>query len=483
LEDQCVIDPSAGVAAGVFGPGHLGELTQLVDAVLVDAVVAETGTGQRRLRLLPARVVVYFVLGLALFEQCGYRLVWSKLVAGLPGWSTGRSVVPSVSGLCRARRRVGPAPLRALFEAVCGPVAWPDTPGVFWRRLRLVAIDATTVHVPEAVAGRGGYATRGSKRRFGYPLLRLTAVVECGTRALVGAVFGPEREGEVAAAGRLLPVLGAGMLVLADAGYDAWRLLADIAGTGARYLCRGKTQRAPLVLRRLPDGSYLTALDYGRIRVRVIEAWITVTYADGSVRREQWRLLTDLLEHRRYPAAELVSLYHERWEIETTYYSIKHTMLDGRVLRSRRPADIDQEMYGLLVVYQAIITASTDAVAVHARRSSPGPGGAASVGGAGGRDDPDRASFTVALNAACDQVVLAAAVLANPDGGRIGPIGHAVLANLQPARRHRARARTVKNPTSKYGPNAGQKPATDLPYTITTKIEYMEHGLTARRHR
>jgi hypothetical protein len=163
---------------------------------------------------------------------------------------------------------------------------------------------------------------------------------------------------------------------------------------------------------------------------------------------------------------------------ETTYYSIKHTILDGRVLRSRTPADIDQEMYELLVVYQAIITIATDAVAVDARRHSPG-----GVGHVDGPHDPDRASFTVALHTARDQVILAAAVLSNPDGGLIGAIGHAVLATLHGPRRRRVRARTVKNPTSKYGPNAKLKPATDMTYTITTTIEYMEHGLTARQHR
>ena len=459
--DQCVISRQVAVAAGVFAPGHLGELTQVVDFALVDAVLAETGRVQRRVRLLPARVVVYFVLGLALFERCDYRAVWGKLVAGLAGLGL---VCPSVSGLCRARRRLGVAPLAALFAAVCGPVGYRDTPGVFWRGLRMVAIDGTGLHVSDSGALRAVHAKRRTRGvEFGYPLLRLVTLVECGTRALIGAVFGPECVGEGGYARRLVDAMSAGMLVLADSLFDDWQLLADIAGSGAQYLVRSSARRVPLILDRLPDGSYLSVLGRGKLRVRVIEAWITVSYADGTLRREQWRLLTSLRDHRRYPASELVSLYHQRWEIETTYYSIKHTILDGRVLRSQQPVDVDQELYALLVVYQAIVRITTDAV-----RTQPGT-------------DPDRISLTVALHTARDQVTIAAAIFTNPTNVPVGPIGHAVLSNLLPTRRHRARARTVKNPTSKYSPNAGKKPATDLSYTLHTQIMIMEEGLTARQ--
>jgi Insertion element 4 transposase N-terminal/Transposase DDE domain len=465
LEVQSVITRTISVAAGVFAPGHLGELTQVVDFELVDAVAEETGTVQRRVRLLPTRVVIFFVLALALFEKSAYRQVWGKLVTGLQGivvaW-------PSTSALTRARRRVGAKPLRALFEAVSGPVAWPGTAGVFWRGLRTVAIDATSLHVPDSPAIGMRYRKRhGDKLEWGYPLLRLTVLIECGTRALIGAVFGPETDGEAVYACRLLDKLSAGMLLLADAGYDSWRLLADVTATGAQYVCRSGARRTPLILRMLPDGSYLSVLGYGQVKVRIVEAWITVTYADGTVHAEQWRLITSLLEHVRYPAADLVGLYHERWQVETTYLSIKHTILDGRVLRSQYPADIDQEVYALLTVYQAIVRIACDAVA-----SRPGV-------------DPDRASFTIALETARDQVIAAAGIL--PSAGRtvlVGVIGHVVLNSLLPVRRRqRIKARSRKNPTSKYGPNAGKFPQTAQTYTLQTEVAIMEKGLTARPRR
>ncbi|MET9040101.1 transposase domain-containing protein [Streptomyces mirabilis] len=120
MQEKSVITRTVEAAGGVYAPGHLGELTQIVDFVLVDAVIEETGSREKRLRLLPSRVVVYFILALALFEDCSYRGVWGKLTAGLEGLPLVR---PAVSSLSRARRRIGAAPLRRLFEILAGPVA------------------------------------------------------------------------------------------------------------------------------------------------------------------------------------------------------------------------------------------------------------------------------------------------------------------------------------------------------------------------
>jgi hypothetical protein len=463
LPGQSVITRKIAVAKGVFAPGHLGELTQILDFKLVDSVAEETGTVQRRTRLLPTRVVIYFVLALALFEHRGYLRVWAKMIAGLRVLAL---TTPSASSLARARRRVGAAPFRALFTAISGVLGRPDTPGVFWRGMRTVAIDATTMHVANSWQVLGRYARRaGDKLVFGYPLLRLTVLVECGTRAILGAVFGPEADGETTQANRLLDCLGRGMLVLADAGYDSWRFLATIAARKAHFLCRSGARRTPLILRRLSDGSYLSVLGYGRLKVRIVEAWVTVTWVDGTITRERWRLVTSLLDHRRYPASALVELYHRRWQVETTYSSIKETILDGRVLRSQDPAGIEQEVYALLTVYQAIIRMAVDAV-----ETVP-------------ETRPDRISFTAALETAGEQVIAAVGIIIPVGDGLVGAIGEAVLAALLPEPRNRGKARTRHNPTSKYGPNAGTFPQTSLRYTITTNVMIMEEGLTARSKR
>lgn len=298
------------VASGVFAPGHLGELTQVVPFELVDAVLEETGATERRLRDLPSRVGVYFLLALGLFEHVGARLVWEKLVVGLAG-------VPVVSASEKAlrdlRRRVGTAPLRALFEVVAGPLAQPRTPGVSYRRWRTVAFDGcNSLKVPDAERNRGWLGQL--KSRFGpagYPTLMLMTLVETGTRGLLGAVFGPSTAGERAYALRLADLLGKDMLLLTDRGFDGNDFLQAIVATGAQVLIRCTSMRRPPILAILPDGSYLTRI--GRLKLRVIEAQVQVRGADGSVVTGLYRLLTTLTNHRTDPAGTLIRLYHERW--------------------------------------------------------------------------------------------------------------------------------------------------------------------------
>jgi hypothetical protein len=470
LHEESVTIRTIRTAPGVFAPGHLGELTQVIDFALVDAVLAETRTQERRLRLLPSRVVVYFVLALALFEHCSYRAVWDKLAAGLGGLAVAS---PAVSSLCRARRRIGAGPLRRLFETVAGPVGVPGQPGVFYRGLRTVAVDGTHLHVPDCPAITGHYPKRTGKRaglEFGYPLLRLLALIECGTRAVLAAAFGPEATGELPYAQRLLAALDTAMLLLADAGFDAAEFLRDITTTGAQFLVRSTALRCPTRCQQLPDGSYLARIGYGvlptLLPVRVIEATVTITLADGTTGTEPWRLLTSLTDHTRYPAGELVTLYHERWQAETTYYSIKATLLDGRVLRSRSMAGIDQEVYALLATYQALIRAAADTAATR-----PGL-------------DMDRISFTILLQTAGDLVTTASNILPAGPADLAGAIGRAALRDLLPAwRRPRIKARTRKNPTSKYGPNASQHPATAQAYTFHARITFFAEGLAPRAQR
>jgi Insertion element 4 transposase N-terminal/Transposase DDE domain len=473
LQDESVITRTIRTAAGVLAPGQLGELTQVADFALVDAVLEESGAVERRRRLLPSRVVVYFVLALALFEDLSYQGVWAALTGELAA-AGARVVTPAASSLARARRRVGAAPLRRLFEALAGPAGRPDTPGVFYRGMRTVAVDGTCLHVPDDPAVTWRYPKRKSRKKGeqeGYPLLRLLALVECGTRAVLAAAFGPAGQGELPYARQLLAAVTAGMLLLADAAFDDASFLAAITrDRRAQFLVRSGARRCPLPQQHLPDGSYLARIGFGVLKdlltVRVIEAEITLTLEDGTVTISQWRLLTSLTDHAAHPAASLVALYHERWQIETTYYSIKKTILDGRVLRSRSVAGIDQEAWALLTLYQALIRAAADTAFTR-----PGL-------------DMDRISFTILLHTARQLTQTAAGIL--PDGpiDLPGALGRAALAALLPAwRRARFKARSLKNSTSKYSPNAGQHPATTQAYTFTAQITYFTEGIATRPHR
>lgn len=444
------------MAAGVFAPGHLGELTQIVPFELADAVLAEAGAVQRRLRVLPSRVGLYFVLAMCLFPGTGYRGVWAKLTAGL---DAGR---PDLKALRDLRRRVGAAPLKALFELLAGPAAWPRTPGVMFGRYRTVAFDGCrSVKVPDTPRNRAWLGKMNAAAgETGYPVIQLMTLCETGTRALLGAVFGATACGEITRARKLLHLLDATMLVLMDRGFDAGEFLGEVAAAKAQFLVRLTSARRPPVLRRLPDGSFTSLI--GGVKVRIIAATVTITCHDGTSYGDSYRLATTLPDWRAYPAGALITLYHERWEHEITYLALRHTLLGGRILRSGDPAGLQQEMWALLALYQALRIAVTDAV-----QAVPGT-------------DPDRASYQIAVETAQMLVTGARNIFAGPDG-LAGDIGRAVLASLHPPRRPRVSARRVKSPLSRWNKHPPGKPRTTLRITKITMSVRPQHPLPATR--
>ncbi|MDQ6739024.1 MAG: transposase [Actinomycetota bacterium] len=281
----------------------------------------------------------------------------------------------------------------------------------------------------------------------GYPAIQLMTLVETGTRALIGAEFGTGADGEITWARRLLHHLDESMLVLADRGFDAADFLAEVADTGAQFLVRLKSTRRPPVIQRLPDGSDLVLI--GGMKVRIITAHVSVTCHDGTTYGDDYRLATTLTDHRAYPDKALIGLYHERWEHEITYLALRHTLLQGPVLRSGDRAGLEQEMWALLAVYQALRTTITDAIAT--------------VDGT----DPDRASYQLAVTTAQNLVIGTENVVAETVD-LAGEIGRAVLANLNPPRRPRVCARRVKSPLSRWNKHPPAKPRTNLRITRLT---------------
>ncbi len=271
------------------------------------------GGRERRLRLLPSRAGVYFVLAMCLFPQAGYLGVWGKLTAALDGLGL---AVPSAKALRDLRRRIGIAPLRLLFEMLAGPLGLPRTPGIMFGRYRTVSFDGCrSVKVPDTAANRGWLGKMNAALGVtGYPVIQLMTLCETGTRALLGAAFGAPAAGELDWARRLLHLLDETMLVLMDRGFDAADFLAGLAATKAQFLVRLNANRRPPVLACLPDGSFLSLI--GGVKVRIIAASVTVTCHDGTSYSGSYRCATTLLDHRAYPAPALIALYHERWEHE-----------------------------------------------------------------------------------------------------------------------------------------------------------------------
>jgi hypothetical protein len=411
---------------------------------MVDDVLATTGAVQSRVRDLPSRVVVYLLLAAGLFAECGYRQVWARLTSGLDGLAV---AAPTSSALAQARRRIGVKPLAALFALLAGPAPGAER----WRGLLVCAIDGTSMFVPDSPANLAVYGRQtGSHGGSGYPMLRLVAIVACGTRTVIDAVFGTIAVSEIRYAPQLFACLRPGMLLLADRNFAVRDLAEQIHAHGADLLIRCKDNRKLSTIRRCPDGSWLSKL--GTVTVRIIEAEITVTVGGKPHHTGRYRLLTTLTDHHTFPALDLVTLYHQRWEIETTFLELKSTTLGGRVLRARTPTGIDQEVYALLTAYQALRLAMAGAT-----DSDPDT-------------NPDRASFTIALNTARDQIVHAAAVIAGAVIDLVGAIGRAVLNDPLPERRTRISPRVVKRAISKHRAKGDIDRTNHPAATITTRL-------------
>jgi len=320
---------------------------------------------EQRVRLLPSRVVVYYVLAMALYAAEGYRELYRLLVEGLRSVDpTLPIMVPQKSAFSKARERVGSLPLQRLFEETGVPMATPSTPGAWYRRWRLMSLDGSTMEVADTPANDAHFGrpsvSRGEKS--GYPRLRWVALGEAGTRAVVGVQVGAYGEGEMALARPLLPRLSAGMLCLCDRYYYGFNLWEEARHRGADLLWRIRKNLIFPAEQTLPDGSYLSRAfpsdrrlrkQHPGIRVRVIDYQLD---DPGRPRAEPlYRLVTTILEPEEAPAEELAALYAERWEVEISIKEIK--VYQGRpnaVLRSRKPDGVLQEFYGFLTVHYLI---------------------------------------------------------------------------------------------------------------------------------
>lgn len=445
---------SVSAESGAFAPGHLGELTGQLPPELVDEVLEATRRRERRVRLLPSRVVVYLLVAAGFFADSGWCGVWDRLVAGLPGDQPQR---PSSSAICQALTRVGVTPLKAIFDLLAGPGATLGA-GVSFRGLLVCAVDGTHLMLPDEDEVKKVYPkpNPGPNGEVGYPHARLVALVACGTRHLIGVVFGTTSIGETVWAAGLVQHLHAGMLLLGDRNFPVKALMGQVTATGADFLMRVKISKTAVklpVIQRLADGTWISRL--GEVTVRVIEADITLTTTNQTGPqiqcRQVYRLVTTLLDPNTYPAEALIRLYHERWEIELVYREFKATMLGGRVLRSRTPDGVAQEIYALLIGYQILRTAITDATL------------------ADPSIDPDRGSFTIAIQTARDLIILATHLQEHTLPDLVGRIGAAVLANLLPARRTRTSQRAIKCAASKYQAR-GSTDRTSRPAKITVQI-------------
>lgn len=349
----------------------VGVITRVVNRDIVDEVLDQTGRNERRSRSLPARTVVYYVLALTLFFDDAYEEVVRKLVNGLRFVKAWRSewTVPTTGAISQARVRLGEQPLKELFHRVAVPMARSGTRGSWWRGRRLMAIDGVILDAPDTPENVEAFGKKPHRDgQSVYPQIRIVGLAECGTHAIVAASMDSWRTYERELAGELLPQVRSDMLVIADRGFYSYDFWNEAAATGAALLWRvAKSMRLP-VLESLPDGSYRSELlpkqlktdlnrnmkrrvpDGVRIPIRVVE--YTIPNRGGH---ELFRLITTLTDHEEAPAEELAVLYAERWEFELGLDEIETHQISGdRVLRSKKPELVKQELWGLLITHYAI---------------------------------------------------------------------------------------------------------------------------------
>jgi len=341
----------------------LGVLTKALPLSQVKAVLAAQGRASQRQRELPAHVVVYYVICLALFMQVSYREVLRCLLEGL-AWLLGPGQAVKVtgkSGISQARTRLGWEVMRQLHEEVVKPIAAETTKGAWYRRWRLVSLDGSTLDVADEKENEQAFGRPSASRgASAYPQIRFVSLVENGTHVLFGTRLANYATGEVTLAQEVIPALRKGMLCLADRNFFGFALWNQARARGADLLWRVKKNMRLAVEERLPDGSYRSRIYASERDRRHRSHGVVVRVMDyplqGIADAEPiYRLVTTVLDPQQAPAEELAALYHERWEIETALDELKTHLRGAKiVLRSKTPDLVRQEFYGLLLAHFAV---------------------------------------------------------------------------------------------------------------------------------
>lgn len=341
----------------------LGVITRFFPAEKIHEVLKQTNRASIRERDLPAHVVIYYVIALALYMRSSYREVLRCLLEGVQ-WLLDPSAkvkVAGKSGISQARSRLGAEPVKKLYDAVVAPIAEKGTKGAWYRQWRLVSLDGSTLDVADTAENETAFGRPGASRgSSAFPKIRFVALLENGTHVLWAAHMDKYSTDELTLAEKAIPSLRKGMLCLADRFFPSYKLWRMAAQTGADLLWRARQNARLDVEERLPDGSYLSRIyastsDRRNWRNGIIVRVIDYRLEEVEGAEPVYRLITTVLDYQQAPAKELAALYQERWEIETALDELK-THLRGAqiVLRSKTPELVRQEFFGLLMAHFAI---------------------------------------------------------------------------------------------------------------------------------
>lgn len=435
--------------------GHPDSLEQFradLDPAWIEEALQSTGTATLRKRRLPAEQVIWLVLGMGLFRDRSIVEVAAKLDLALPG---SRGLTASPSAISQARKRVGEEPLAWLFERTAEQWAHRSADQHRWRGLALYGLDGTCMRVPDSPENRAHFGSAkagGARGVSGYPLLRAVALMALRSHLVAGTRFGPYSTDERVYARDLLPLVPEDSLLILDRNYPSARLLLPFqaAGQGRHWLVRATKNLRWTIVAELGPGDALVEMNVSREARRenptLPKTWRARAIAYQREGAEPQMLLTSLLDNERYPAAEIVALYHERWEIELGYDEIKTEMLEREeALRSKSPAAIAQELWGLLLVYN-LVRLEMERTAEEAQV------------------EPVRISFVAALRLIRDEWLWCAVASPGAIPRHLRNLRKDLKFFVLPERRsHRTNPRAVKLKMSNYPRKRPRLPAADEP--------------------
>ena len=342
-------------------------LARVFPATMVGEILNEHGCNSKRIRSLPAVPGTYFCMALSLYPEAAYEQVFAVVTQGL-SWMQGHDseAIIAKSSISEMRGKIGYAPLQSLVARACLPLADASLhPDAFYDGLRLVAIDGSNLEVADEPDNIHAFGYPGSRTgHAGYPQAQCAVLIECASHAIIAANLGAYREAEWTICKPLLARLEAGMLCLADRGFNGYTHWVAAQATGAQLLWRISNNRQLPVVKALRDGSYLSVIypsdtrskkqrqaSTEGIAVRVID----YALPNAAEAQPRYRLLTTLLDPTPAPALELAALYHGRWEVEAVFDELKvHLLQKRRVLRSKTADLVRQEFYGWVLAHYAV---------------------------------------------------------------------------------------------------------------------------------
>ncbi len=434
--------PENGLQDKVCQHLSLGLLQEVLPISQIEELLETYQMWEQRERKLNMVAMVYWLIGLHLYPHLSQRAVYAKLVSGL------RSIrddvaesIPGKSAFSYRREHLGSELLEELFAQVAGPQATPETPGAFWKGMRLLALDGTVESLPDTPSNRESfrYSTDDEQSHSPFPQARLVVVVECATHLICDAEISPCRQAEATSARWLLERWKwENSLVLWDSGFhSSWAIFA-LRDRGCQVLGRLKSTVLVKPWCHLSDGSYLTHIyrdqDHHsgeRILVRVISYTFTDQRIPGAG-KQVYRLVTTLLDPFRYPAKELAVLYHERWQVELVLDETDtHLRLSARTLRSLTAHGVIQELYSLLLAHILLRTLML--------RAAQQEGLA-----------PTRISFTATIRLVDDSLIPLSLVSTSRRKQMVSSLLVEIGTFRVPTQRVRIQARVVKRVRSRY---------------------------------